>query len=44
MESGPDQVRKRAGKTIILVTHNPAYEAFSTHRITIHDGTVSFKG
>jgi putative ABC transport system ATP-binding protein len=33
----------RAGKTIIMVTHNPAYEAFSTHRINIHDGTVSFK-
>ena len=33
----------RAGKTIILVTHNPSYEAYATHRITIHDGNVSFK-
>jgi putative ABC transport system ATP-binding protein len=33
----------RAGKTIILVTHNPSYEAFSTHRIMIHDGNVTFK-
>jgi putative ABC transport system ATP-binding protein len=33
----------RAGKTIILVTHNPAYAAFSTHQINIHDGTVTFK-
>jgi putative ABC transport system ATP-binding protein len=33
----------RAGKTIIMVTHNPAYQVYATHRITIHDGTVSFK-
>jgi putative ABC transport system ATP-binding protein len=33
----------RAGKTIIMVTHNPAYEVYATHRITIHDGIVTFK-
>ena len=33
----------RAGKTIILVTHNPAYETYATHRISLHDGTVTFK-
>lgn len=33
----------RVGKTVIMVTHNPAYEAFATHRITIHDGIVAFK-
>jgi putative ABC transport system ATP-binding protein len=31
----------RDGKTIILVTHNPSYERYATHRINIHDGTVT---
>jgi len=32
----------RAGRTIILVTHNPAYGRYASHRITIHDGQVAF--
>ncbi|MCL2103954.1 MAG: ABC transporter ATP-binding protein [Kiritimatiellaeota bacterium] len=31
----------RDGKTIILVTHNPSYERYASHRINIHDGTVT---
>ena len=31
----------RDGKTIILVTHNPSYEKYASHRINIHDGTVT---
>ena len=31
----------RAGKTIILVTHNPSYERYASHKINIHDGTVT---
>jgi len=31
----------RDGKTIILVTHNPAYEKYASHKIHIHDGTVT---
>jgi len=31
----------RDGKTIILVTHNPTYERYASHRINIHDGTVT---
>jgi len=31
----------RDGKTIILVTHNPSYERYASHRINIHDGTVA---
>jgi putative ABC transport system ATP-binding protein len=32
----------RDGKTIILVTHNPSYESYASHKINIHDGTVTF--
>ena len=32
----------RDGKTIILVTHNPSYERYASHKINIHDGTVMF--
>ncbi|MCL1920324.1 MAG: ABC transporter ATP-binding protein [Kiritimatiellaeota bacterium] len=31
----------RSGKTIILVTHNPAYESYASHKIHIHDGTAT---
>ena len=30
----------RAGKTIIMVTHNPAYRKYATQTVTIHDGRV----
>ena len=30
----------RAGKTIIMVTHNPAYRKYATQSVTIHDGRV----
>jgi putative ABC transport system ATP-binding protein len=31
----------RAGKTIVLVTHNPSYESHATHRIHIRDGNAT---
>jgi len=30
-----------AGKTIILVTHNPEYRQYATRSVTIHDGKVN---
>lgn len=30
----------RSGKTIIMVTHNPAYRQYATQSVTIHDGEV----
>ncbi|HRT28742.1 MAG TPA: ABC transporter ATP-binding protein [Kiritimatiellia bacterium] len=31
----------RSGKTIIMVTHNPAYRTYATQAVTIHDGRAS---
>lgn len=31
----------RAGKTVIMVTHNPMYRQYATQCVTIHDGKVS---
>ncbi|HRR34337.1 MAG TPA: ABC transporter ATP-binding protein [Kiritimatiellia bacterium] len=31
----------RSGKTIIMVTHNPAYRVYATQAVTIHDGRAS---
>lgn len=33
----------RAGKTIIMVTHNPSYAKYATQSLWIHDGKVSTK-
>jgi putative ABC transport system ATP-binding protein len=30
----------RAGKTIIMVTHNPVYRKYATQSVTIHDGRM----
>ena len=30
-----------SGKTIIMVTHNPAYRTYATQAVTIHDGRAS---
>lgn len=32
------QALHRLGKTVIMVTHNPAYRAYATQAVTIHDG------
>jgi len=34
------QALHRAGKTIIMVTHNPAYRRYATQAVTLHDGKV----
>jgi putative ABC transport system ATP-binding protein len=31
----------RSGKTVIMVTHNPAYRTYATQAVTIHDGRAS---
>ena len=31
----------RSGKTIIMVTHNPAYRKYATQAVSIHDGRAS---
>ena len=31
----------RAGKTIIMVTHNPVYRKYATQSVTIHDGRAT---
>ncbi|MCL1856952.1 MAG: ABC transporter ATP-binding protein [Kiritimatiellaeota bacterium] len=36
------ELHRDVGKTIIMVTHNPSYGQYATHRIAIHDGTVTF--
>jgi len=33
----------RAGKTIIMVTHNPAYRKYATQTLFIHDGSATEK-
>jgi putative ABC transport system ATP-binding protein len=32
------QELNRGGKTVIMVTHNPAYRAYATQTLSIHDG------
>ena len=36
------ELHRDVGKTIIMVTHNPNYGQYATHRIMIHDGEVNF--
>ena len=38
---GVFQELHKAGKTIIMVTHNPAYRRYATQCVTIHDGRVT---